>query len=68
MNVILKIVLSIVAFIIAIPIFAAVQEVAFIKLALIAGLIAGITAIWRYNPDKKDDGNLPGDSQELDKR
>ncbi len=68
MRILLKITLTIVFFIIAIPIFAATQEVAILKLVLMAGLIAAIAAVWKYNPDKNDDNNLPGDGQELDKR
>lgn len=69
MRVVIKIVLSFVAFVIAIPIFAVTKEVPILKLVLLAGLVAGITAIWKYNPDKKDE-NKSGetDKHQLDKR
>ena len=55
MRIIVKIGLTIVTFLVSLPILALAREVPFLKLILIAGLIAGITAIWKYNPDKKSE-------------
>ena len=57
MRIAIKIVLTVVSFLISLPIFAVTREVPFFKLILMAGLIAGFTAIWKYNPDKKPTSN-----------
>ena len=53
MRTLTKIVLTIIALIITIPIFVITKETPILKLAIIAGLVAGVRAIWKYNPDKK---------------
>ncbi len=53
MRTLVKIVLTVVALIVTIPIFAVTKEIPILKLAIVAGLVAGVTAIWKYNPDKK---------------
>lgn len=69
MRVIIKIVLTFVALIIATPIFAITKEAPILKLLLFAGFIAGIIAIWKYNPDKKVENKLDEtDKHQLDKR
>lgn len=69
MKIIIKIILSFIALIIATPIFAIVKEVPALKLVLLAGLVAGITAIWKYNPDKKNENKSNEiDKHQLDKR
>lgn len=68
-RVLIKIVLTFVALIIATPIFAVTKEVPFLKLVLLAGLVAGIAAIWKYNPDKNNENKSDeNDKYQLDKR
>lgn len=54
MRVVLKIVLSFVVLMIATPISAAAKQVPFMNLIVIAGIVGALIAIWKYNPDKKD--------------
>jgi len=67
MRTLIKIVLTFVALVIATPIFAVTKEVPALKLILLAGLVAGIVAIWKYNPNKKDELDET-DKHQLDKR
>lgn len=54
MRVVLKIVLSFVVLMIATPISAAAKQAPFLNLILVAGIVGALIAIWKYNPDKKD--------------
>lgn len=68
MKVVIKIVLTFVALIVATPIFAATKDVPALKLVLTAGLLAGIIAIWKYNPDKPEEKKVNvEDKHQLDK-
>jgi len=65
MRKIVKIVLTFVVLIIATPIFEIAKTNPILKLTLLAGIVAGITAIWKYNPNK--DENNKNDNHNLDK-
>jgi hypothetical protein len=72
MRTLIKILLTFAALVACTPIFAVVQEVPLLKLVLIAGLIAGIRAIWKYSPEKTqqttNDMTVPqADIHQLDK-
>ena len=69
MRTIVKIILTFVVLIIATPIFDVAKEVPIMKLVLLAGIVAGIVAIWKYNPDKNDGNNTDDiDKHQLDKQ
>lgn len=51
MRYIIKILLIFVLFVIATPFFAVVKGAPPLKLIFLAGLVAGISAIWKYNPN-----------------
>ena len=57
MRVIIKITLTFAVIFVAIPLSFFAKQVPFLNLILIAGVVAGITAIWKYNPDKKNESN-----------
>jgi hypothetical protein len=63
MRIIAKIVLTILVFIVATPISVAAKEVPFLNIILLAGIVGGIVAIWKYNPNKKTINN----NKEIDK-
>jgi hypothetical protein len=67
MRTVIKIILTIVALFIATPIFALTKEVPFLKLILTAGLVGGLIAIWRYNPDKKSESTEVTKTDDVDK-
>jgi hypothetical protein len=67
MRVVLKIVLSLVVLIIATPISAAAKQVPFLNLLLVAGIVGALIAIWKYNPDKKDQSTEVAKSDDQDK-
>ena len=53
----IKIVLTIVIFIVAIPIFDVTKSVPVLKLILLAGIVGGVTAIWKSKPEEKEKDN-----------
>jgi hypothetical protein len=57
MRVIIKIALTLLVFIIATPISVAAKQVPFLNLVLFAGIIAGIVAIWKYDPSKNSESS-----------
>ena len=63
MRTIAKIVLTILVFIVATPISVAAKEVPFLNIILLAGIVGGIVAIWKYNPNKETINN----NKEIDK-
>lgn len=63
MRIIAKIVLTILVFIVATPISVAAKEVPFLNIILLAGIVGGIVAIWKYNPNKETINN----NKEIDK-
>lgn len=63
MRIIAKIVLTILVFIVATPISVAAKEVPFLNIILLAGIVGGIVAIWKYNPNKETNNN----NKEIDK-
>lgn len=71
MRVIIKIVLCIVVLIVATPISALAKQAPFLNLILVAGIVGAFVAIWKYNPDKKDENEsselTKTDGHELDK-
>jgi uncharacterized membrane protein YeaQ/YmgE (transglycosylase-associated protein family) len=67
MRVVLKIVLSFVVLMIATPISAAAKQVPFMNLIVIAGIVGALIAIWKYNPDKKDQTTEVAKSDDQDK-
>lgn len=68
MRILIKIVLTIIAFMIAVPFFAILKEIIILKLVILAGLVAAITAIWKYKPNNDNDDKLKSiDNQQLDK-
>ena len=67
MRVIIKIILTFVVIFAAIPLSFFVKQVPFLNLILIAGLVAGIVAIWKYDPDKKNESNDIEKSDNADK-
>jgi len=67
MRVVLKIVLSFVVLMIATPISAAAKQVPFLNLIVIAGIVGALIAIWKYNPDKKDQTTEVAKSDDQDK-
>lgn len=70
MRIVLKILLSFVALIIAIPLFDVTKNVPVLKLTLLAGIVAAIAAIWKYNPEKNKtkNENSNDDKYKLDKK
>ena len=72
MRVILKVVLTIVAFFIAAFFIGIIkdssgsQSSGVLGLVIGAGLLAGVVAIWKYNPDKNENSNI-SDNHQLDK-
>lgn len=72
MRIILKIILTIVAFIIATFLIGVIKDASgretpgALGLVIGAGLVAGIVAIWKYNPDKENQQNNI-DKHQLDK-
>lgn len=67
MRVVLKIILSFVVLIIAAPISAAAKQVPFLNLILVAGIVGALIAIWKYNPDKKDQSTEVAKPDDQDK-
>lgn len=67
MRVVLKIVLSFVVLMIATPISAAAKQAPFLNLILVAGIVGALIAIWKYNPDKKDQTTEVVKSEDKDK-
>ena len=67
MRTIIKIVLIIGVFVVAIPLFAITKDNPILKLILVAALFGGIRAIWIYNPDKDKPSNNEEDEHQLDK-
>lgn len=66
MRTVIKLVLSIVLLIICIPLSAlANQENPTLKVIVMAGLVGGLIAIWKYKPDQKN--NDENDNHMLDK-
>jgi len=53
MRIIAKIVLTILVFIVATPISVVAKEIPFLNIILLAGIVGGIVAIWKYNPNKE---------------
>ena len=66
MRIVIKIILSLVVFIIATPISAAAKEVPFLNLILVAGVVGGLIAIWKYNP-KTEQNAITKSPEELPK-
>jgi hypothetical protein len=64
MRILIKILLIFVLFVIATPLFVLVKDAGPLKLVFLAGLVAGIAAIWKYNPDAS---SSEIDNQHLDK-
>ena len=65
MRVVIKIILSFVLFVICIPLSALGQETPPIKILVLAGLVGGLIAIWKYKPtEEKQEEN---DNHHLDK-
>lgn len=64
MRTFIKIILTIAILMIGTPIFEVVKNTPILKIALMAGLLAGIVAIWKYKPGKE---NNPSDKQQLNK-
>ncbi len=67
MRVIIKIVLSIVLFIICIPLSAMGNENPTLKLLVLAGLVGGLIAIWKYKPKDESEDKNDNDQHFLDK-
>jgi len=67
MRVVLKVVLSFVVLMIATPISAAAKQVPFLNLIVIAGIVGAFIAIWKYNPDKKDETTEVAKTDDQDK-
>lgn len=67
MRVVLKIVLSFVVLMIATPISAAAKQAPFLNLILVAGIVGALIAIWKYNPDKKNQTTDVAKSDDQDK-
>jgi accessory gene regulator protein AgrB len=57
MRIIAKIVLTILVFIVATPISVVAKEIPFLNIILLAGIVGGIVAIWKYNPNKEKINN-----------
>lgn len=72
MRTTMKIFLIFVVFIIATPLFVVAKETPALKVIFLFGLIAGIGAIWKYNPEedasKKLDDSERNNSTKLDKK
>ena len=58
MRTFIKIVLTIVAFVIATPIFALAEKQPALKVIFLAGLVGGIVAIWKYNPNNHESAEI----------
>lgn len=57
MKTTIKIVLTIVIFIVAIPIFDITKNVPALKLILLAGIVGGVIAIWKSKPEENEKDN-----------
>lgn len=66
MKVTIKIILTFVALMLTTPLFALTKEIPIFKIVILGGLVAGITAIWKYNPDKNQETG-DNDKHTLDK-
>jgi len=66
MRIIIKIVLTFLVLAIATPISAVAKQTPFLNLILLAGIIAAVVAIWKYDPSKNSKSSNQ-DKHELDK-
>lgn len=57
MKTTIKIVLTIIILIVAIPIFDVIKNTPVVKLILFAGIIGGVTAIWKSKPEDNEKDN-----------
>lgn len=64
MRILTKILLIFLLFIVATPLMVFLRDVAALKFVFLAGLVAGISAIWKYNPE---DSSSEIDQHHLDK-